>query len=267
MPRGFISISTDFGPGNKGIGVMRAVMLGICPHATIIDLANDITGFDIKQGAKLLEATAYLPIGCHLCVVDPGVGTRRRAIIIQTGRGDFLVGPDNGVLIPATRFLGGIANVYEITNATLMRTPVSPIFHGRDIFAPAAAHLTAGTPIEQFGPSIPPSDLAPAAYEEAVYENGSIDAEVILINAFGSVFLNIMQTEMHKLCSVGDIVNVHCGEKTMPVPYQRTFGDVQEGEDVMMDDDFGRVEMAANRGSFAKKYNVKTGDPVTLRKR
>ncbi|MBI3619516.1 SAM-dependent chlorinase/fluorinase, partial [Candidatus Peregrinibacteria bacterium] len=98
MPRPFLSLSTDFGPGNKGIGVMKAVILGICPEAQIIDLVHEIEGYNITEGAKLFEATAYLPVGCHVCVVDPGVGTSRRGLIIQTGRGDFLIGPDNGVL-------------------------------------------------------------------------------------------------------------------------------------------------------------------------
>ena len=194
-----ISLSTDFGPGNKGIGVMKATILMICPQAQIIDLAHDITGFGITEGAKLLESVFYLPIGYHICVVDPGVGTKRRALAIKTGRGDVLIGPDNGVLIPATRFLGGIKEIRSITSEKVMRLPVSPIFHGRDVFAPAAAHLANGVALSDLGPEVTEQDLTKAAYEEATFEKDHIDAQAALINKFGSVFLNVMQREMHKL--------------------------------------------------------------------
>ncbi|MEK7137456.1 MAG: SAM-dependent chlorinase/fluorinase [Patescibacteria group bacterium] len=121
MQKPFISISTDFGPGNKGLGVMRATILMICPEAEIIDLANDITGFDTTEGAKLLESVFYLQRGFHICVVDPGVGTKRRGIAIETGRGDFLIGPDNGVLIPATRNTCASRSPPSSTEETFLR--------------------------------------------------------------------------------------------------------------------------------------------------
>ncbi|MFH0770038.1 MAG: SAM-dependent chlorinase/fluorinase [Candidatus Peregrinibacteria bacterium] len=109
-----ISLSTDFGL-NKGIGIMKACILDICPDAVIIDLAHNIQSFDITDGARLFESVAYVRKGEHVCVVDPGVGTKRQGLIIETGRGDHLIGPDNGVLIPATRFLGGIRRAHRIT--------------------------------------------------------------------------------------------------------------------------------------------------------
>ena len=261
----FISLSTDFGPGNKGIGVMKATILTICPQAQIIDLAHDITGFGISEGAKLLESVFWLPVGFHICVVDPGVGTARRAIAIKTNRGDVLIGPDNGVLRTAVRFLGGVKVIHEITNETFMRLPVSPIFHGRDVFAPAAAHLAAGVTIEQLGPTIVEDDLTEAAYEEAKIEKDHINATAVLINKFGSVFLNIMQAEMHKLATPGGTITLELKEKSITLPYRRTFGDVTIGDDVILDDDFGRVEIAVNQGNFATKYSIKPGDRITLR--
>ncbi len=240
-------------------------MLGICPAAQIIDLAHDITGFNIREGARLFEAVAYLPVGCHVCVVDPGVGTARRGIVVQVGRGDFLIGPDNGVLLPATRFLGGITGAHELRSERYRRTPVSPIFHGRDVFAPAAAHLARGVGIHAFGPSIDALDLHPAAYEEASVGDGSIAAQVVQVNHFGSVFLNVMQGQMHALFSLNDRVQLRCHGKQIIVPYGRTFGDVGVGSDVILDDDFGRVEVAVNQGSFAAKYGIQPGDAIELK--
>ena len=259
-----ISLSTDFGPGNKGIGVMKAVILEICPDAQIIDLAHDITGFGVIPGARLLEATAYLPVGFHICVVDPSVGTSRKPLAIKTGRGDILIGPDNGVLIPATRFLGGIAAVHEITNPQMMRQPVSAIFHGRDIFAPAAAHLAAGVKMTEVGPAVPQSELATAAYDEAMFEKDHIDALIVDINNFGSVFLNVMQAEMHKLSTAGKDVTLTWTGGSVTIPYRRTFGDVPIGKDVILDDDFGRVEIAVNQGNFSQKHGLKPGGRITL---
>jgi S-adenosylmethionine hydrolase len=204
--------------------------------------------------------------GEHVCVVDPGVGTERHGLIIETGRGDHLIGPDNGVLIPATRFLGGITRVHRISNPTLMRQPVSMIFHGRDVFAPAAAHLAAGISIEEFGPAIQVADLVPAAYEEAYAEDDTIEARVISINGYGSIFLNIRAEEMHKVCKAGESVTLILEEKTITLPYRQTFGDVPEGQPLILDDDFGRVEVAVNLGSFAEMFGTAIGNHVELRK-
>ena len=260
-----VSLSTDFGPGNKGIGVMKSVILQICPQAQILDLAHDIHGFNVKEGAKLLEAAAWLPVGCHVCVVDPGVGTARRALIIETGRGDRLIGPDNGVLLPVTRFLGGIQSVHDITNERFMRLPVSPTFHGRDVFAPAAAHLASGVPLQEFGQALPAENLCAAAYEEAKAEHGMIRAEAVVINRFGSVFLNVLQEEFHRLFTPGAEVLLDMRGTRVRVPYRKTFGDVPPASAVVLDDDFGRVEVAINQGSFAEKHRVRVGDPVVFR--
>lgn len=266
MPHSLISISTDFGPGNKGLGVMEAGIHTLCPNARIIRLANDIPGFNLKEGARLFEACAWLPVGFHICVVDPGVGTDRRGLIIATKRGDYLIGPDNGVLIPATRFLGGIVEVHEITNETLMRQPVSPVFHGRDVFAPAAAHLANGVHMEKFGPRIQEQELVKAPYEEATCKDGSIEAEVISINDFGNVFLNVRAEEMHKLSTLNSNVELRFKNKSLFLPYRRTFGEVPKGELVILDDDFGRIEIAVNQRSFGERYEVGQGEMVELRK-
>ena len=150
MNRPFITLTSDFGAQSQGVGIMESVAREINPDAHVIHLMHGLPDFNLFYAARTMEAICYIPVGHHVCVVDPGVGTSRKPIIIETGRGDFLIGPDNGVLIPATGFLGGIKRAVEITNERYMGKPVSPVFHGRDIFTPAAAYLSKGISIEEF---------------------------------------------------------------------------------------------------------------------
>ena len=262
--RPYVSISTDFGPGNKGHAVMQAVIRERCPEAEIAELATNIQGFDLRNGARLFEAVAWLPKGVHVCVVDPGVGTSRRGLMIETGRGDWLVGPDNGVLLPATGFLGGIKRAYEITNEKYFRHPVSPVFHGRDVFASVAGHLAAGVQAAEIGRELPLKSLARAPYEEAVAGEGRIEAEIVCVNAFGNVFFNLRAETLHKLFEVGNDLKMAAGKKKIVFPYRKTFGEVPAGKPVIVDDDFGRVEAALNRGNLAKKFGVMSGQKITL---
>ncbi|MFH0770039.1 MAG: SAM hydroxide adenosyltransferase [Candidatus Peregrinibacteria bacterium] len=147
-----------------------------------------------------------------------------------------------------------------------MRQLVSPIFHGRDVFAPAAAHLATGVGIGEFGPELQESALVPAAYEEAYATGGAIKAKVISVNSFGSIFLNIRAEEMHKVFSVGDGVALALEGRTIALPYRLTFGDVPKGQPLIIDDDFGRVEIAVNLGGFAQAFGAAIGDHVELRK-
>lgn len=261
-----ISLSSDFGVENKGIAIMEAVALGICPDAKIFNLSHGIPFFGIAQGARALEAVTYLPVGCHVIVVDPGVGTQRKGIVIETGRGDKLIGPDNGILLPATRFLGGFKRAFELTNERYQRKPVSPVFHGRDIFTPAAAHICNDIKLEELGPELKQEELVKAPYEEAKVEEKKIVAQVIDRNNFGSLFLNIRQNVMHDLFSLDGTVKATIRKKKIDIPYKRTYGEVGIGKPLIVDDDFGRVEVAINQGRFADKFNVKVGDNIVLEK-
>ena len=254
-----ISYITDFGPGNKGHGAMQGIALKICPEARIVELATNVSSFDLRSGARIFEAVNYLPIGFHVCVVDPGVGTKRKAIIIKTKRGDYLIGPDNGVMLPAAEMLGGVVAVHEITTQKYMQQPVSPVFHGRDVFMPAAAYLASGVPIEEFGSKA--TKLIKAPFQNAVFKNGKIEAEVIDANNFGSIFLNVLSDEMDNFELRSDLkVN------SINVLYGKTFGDVKKGEPIIFKDDFGRVEIACNMDNFSEKHHLKIGDKVIIRK-
>jgi len=260
-----ITLSSDFEKQSHGVGHMEAVIHRINPAAKVIHLKHGIPGFDITEAARTMETVYYIPVGYHVCIVDPGVGTKRKAVIIKVKRGDYFIGPDNGCLMTAPRLLGGIEKAVEITNKKYMILPVSPIFHGRHIFAPAAAYLSKGVEMEEFGPVINTAELARAPYEEAVVNNGKIEATIIHINIFGSLNLNILQEELDKLgLEINDKIEMRIKNKKIIMPFVNTFGDVPEGKPLIMKDDYRRIEIAVNKGSFAKKYGVKAGDKVTI---
>ncbi|MFF2127954.1 S-adenosyl-l-methionine hydroxide adenosyltransferase family protein [Streptomyces olivochromogenes] len=264
--RKFISLTSDFGVQTQGVGIMEGTALSIAPDANVVHLMHGLPEFDVVAAARTMETVQYLPVGSHVCVCDPGVGTARRAIICQVGRGDYLVGPDNGVLGPAGRVLGGILAVHEITNRAYMREPVSAIFHGRDIFTPAAAHLANGVPIGDFGPPVDPDDLVTAPYQEAVGEDGRIRGKIIQINRYGSLHLNITheQWDANGISEGDEILLELTGHEPLKLQVCRTFGDVAEGVCLILKDDYGRVEVAKNLGSFVQQYPVKIGDAVSV---
>jgi len=263
-----ITLSSDFGVQSQGVGIMEGVALEINPNAHVIHLMHGLPDFNLFYAARTLETLNYMPVGYHVCVVDPGVGTERKPIIIETGRGDFLIGPDNGVLIPATRFLRGIKKIVEITNKEYMRKPISPIFHGRDIFTPAAAHLSKGVKIEEFGNKINKIDLVKAPYEEAIIKKNQINAKIISINKFGSLHLNIIHSVWDKFnVKLNERIKLKFVNNSLSLPYLTTFGEVENGKGLIMKDDYGRIEVALNQDSFLKKYKVKIGQNMVIIKK
>ncbi|MBI2017471.1 SAM-dependent chlorinase/fluorinase [Candidatus Daviesbacteria bacterium] len=267
MNKPIITLTSDFGVQSQGVGNMEGVIAQIAPDARIIHLMHGLPSFDIRAGARTMEVIQFMPVGFHVCVVDPGVGTSRKPIIIQVKRGDYFIGPDNGVFISAVNILGGPKKVVEITNPKFMIQPVSPIFHGRHIFVPAAAYLAKGIQIEEFGSKLSFDQLAPAPYTEAVLSKGVINAEVININKFGSLNLNILHSVWDQLnLMLGQVVTITFNHKTMKMPFVETFGQVKPGEALVLKDDYGRVEVAINLGDFAKKYQIKIGDKFKFSK-
>ena len=266
--KSLISLTSDLGIQSQGVGIMESVALEINPEAHVIHLMHGLPDFNLFYAARTMETVNYLPIGYHVCVVDPGVGTKRKPIIIETGRGDYLVGPDNGVLIPATRFLGGIKKVVEITNKKYMRQPVSPVFHGRDIFTPAAAYLSKGVKMEEFGKEIKKEDLVKAPYEEAEIDEDKIHARIISINKFGSLHLNVTHAVWDQFnAKINDIFDLFFDDEELEAPFVTTFGNVNKGNPLIIKDDYGRVEIALNQDSFAKNHKVKIGDDFLIEKK
>lgn len=268
MKQRVITLSSDFGLGTQGIGIMEATIIDIAPDAKVIHLMHGLPDFDIVVAARTMETVNFVPVGFHVCVVDPGVGTNRRGIIIKTKRGDYFIGPDNGVFISATNLLGGCEKVVEITNSKYMRQPVSPIFHGRDVFSPAAAHLFNGVDISEFGKAIDFDDLVKAPYEEAIIKEHKIHAKVIHVNKFGSIHLNILYAQWDKFSlKKGEMITLKFNGETVELPVTDTFGEVAKGKPLIMKDDYGRVEVALNMDSFCKRHGLKVGDEVLVEKK
>lgn len=264
--RPFITLTSDFGVQSQGVGLMEATARALAPDAEVIHLMHGLPAFDITAAARTLEAIRYVPRGAHVCVCDPGVGTERKGLVCQVSRGDWLVGPDNGVLLPAARVLGGVTEARQITNRRYMREEVSPIFHGRDVFVPVAANLAKGEMFEDVGPIVEVQQLAPAPYDEAWPDGSKIEAVVIQVNKFGSIHLNILHEAWERYGpAIGEIVHAELGGAgSVSLRVCRTFGDVKPGELLILRDDYGRVEIARNLDAFTDEFPVKVGSRVTL---
>ena len=268
MPTPYITFLTDF--GDTAPATCRGVIWSILPEARINDLTHGSRQFGIRDGAFLLwSSVPYQPVGVHLAVVDPGVGTERRPIALRTARGDHLVGPDNGLLMPAAERLGGITDAHVLDNRALWRAEdVSATFHGRDIFAPVAAHLAAGTPIAEAGTAVDPAELVPLAFPEPRVTGSTLHTSVLFIDAFGNCRLAGQPEDLAALrgrLEPGDMFIVRVGEERHTVPWQATFGAVETGDLLLYDDaDYAGLGIGVNQGSAAERLGLAHDAPVII---
>jgi S-adenosylmethionine hydrolase len=266
----FISFLTDFGSAATAPAVCRGVILGLVPDARILDLTHDVRQFAVRDGAFLLwSAIPYLPVGVHLVVVDPGVGTERRPIAIRVARGDLLVGPDNGVLRPAAERLGGIVEVRALTNTRLWRDEVSSTFHGRDIFAPVAARLAAGVPLADAGEALAAGDLVALDFPTATLRDGALESAVLFIDTFGNCRLAGDEADLAVLAGgtldEGREFLVQFRASTSKLPFHRTFGHVVRGAPLLYRDaDYDGLGLAVNQGSAAERFGLALDDLVRI---
>ena len=268
--RPVIGFLTDFGLDGAA-ATCRAVMLSICRDAQIVDVGHTVRKYAIRDGAFLLRfSLPYFPVGVHVGVVDPGVGTRRRPIGIRTGRGDVLIGPDNGLLVPAAEALGGIEEARELTNRELWLPATTSTFHGRDIFAPVAAHLAAGlASFESIGPLVE-GDLVRLPEPTAIAADGAIDTVVTYVDSFGNVRLAGGTDELRS--AFGDIADETplVAEFDGPEPlreetrYGTTFGVVPHGASLVYVDSLGNLAMADNQGNLAARLGIGHDRPVRI---
>ena len=261
-----ICFLSDFGLADDFAGTCKGVMLSIAPEVAIVDLTHEVPGFQVEAGAETLRhATRYMPEDTiYLAVVDPGVGTERRALALGTGGGAFLVGPDNGLLAPAAEALGGILEVVVLTNERYHVHPVSNTFHGRDVFAPAAAHLAAGVELAELGEAADPSSLVNLSLpgvEEKGFGEGVI-ARIISIDRYGNARLSVMQEESG--LEYGATLKIDAGDGEMPVRYLETFGSAKAGELVLVPDSHWRLSLAINKGNAAHALGLKVGGKVRM---
>ncbi len=254
-----ITLTSDFGLKDPYVGEMKGVILTINPNANIIDITHEVEKFNIRMGAFMLASAApYFPKGTvHLAVVDPGVGTERRAILVQTKQAVF-VGPDNGVLMLAAQ-TQDIEHIYQITNPKFMLTPVSSTFHGRDVFAPAAAHLDIGVNISVFGPEI--SDTVKPEFTILQPRNGSLIGEVLHVDSFGNIVTNIPQKEITQAKKI----NVKLQNLSLNINFGKTYNQANPKEVIALIGSHGFLEIALNQASASERFNVKTGDKIEVK--
>jgi len=257
-----ICLVTDYGLEDTWVGVCHAVIARTCPEARVVDLAHHVPPYDLRTGAFVAASGVFqLPDAIHVVVVDPGVGGRRRCICVLTTTGTVLVGPDNGVLIPAASMGGGIAQAYELP----VDEATSPTFHGRDVFAPAAARLACGESPADLGAELDVASLAAAPFPECGREGDHIVGEVLGMDRFGSVRLNIPSARGTELGLAGEMLEVGIGHNTLVVPVRRTFSEVDEGDPLVMFDSSGWLTLAVNQGSASDRYGVVPGSRVRVR--
>ncbi len=272
MTRPFVSLTTDFGLADPSVGICKGVILRIAPDAQIVDVSHAIHRQNPLEGAALLQvALPYLPTGVHVAVVDPGVGTERRPVAILTARGDHLVGPDNGLLVPGAEALGGIEACRELVDERYRLSPVSRTFHGRDIFAPAAAHLARGVALEEFGPAVDPGTLVRLELPAPRGMGGKLEATIVSLDAFGSAQLLANRADLERAIGtvepgmrlsveVGTTPAARCFEAT----WRRTYGEVTTGEALVLVDSYGRLAIAVNGGDAAQMHGLGSGQRVRL---
>lgn len=257
------TLTTDFGPGEY-VGAMKGALLSIDPGATIVDLDNNIRAQDIRHGAYvLLSAAPHFPFAVHIGVVDPGVGTKRRAIVL-VAEGALLVGPDNGLLMPAARRLG-LKEVREVVNRELMAKEVSSTFHGRDVFAPVAAHLMTGAKVKDVGPVI--RDFVDLDFGTPAETKDGIEGMVITNDRFGNVITNLPRGLVERRWHLGGRIHLTLGGYDGELPLVPTYGDVDRGDFLATFSSSGFLEIARREGNAAFQLHISPGLPVLVRER
>ena len=262
----FITFLTDFGLQDDFVGTCHGVMKRIAPEVEIIDITHGIAPQAVLQGALTLANTLpFMPGGVHLAVVDPGVGGARRPLALRDGHGRIYVGPDNGLLIPAAEKLGGLTEAHELANPQYALESVSRTFHGRDLFAPAAAHLALGVPLSELGPPIDPEALARLDIPQPDVGTTRIHSTVLSIDRFGNIGLNLDRSHLDEAGVVpGTRVELLAGPERYYAVAARTFADARPGDIILYEDAYRNISVAINRGSAAEMFAAVPGEDVRI---
>ena len=263
-----VTFMTDFGLRDPSAGVLSGVVLAMTPDARTLDLTHAIPPYDVEAGAEaLVESLVHLPVGAHVAVVDPGVGTQRRPIAIRCVRGDILIGPDNGLLLPAAKALGGIAAVVVLDDERWWGPNRSHTFHGRDLFAPVAAHVASGVPFGDLGSPLDASLLVPAAALPIEAKAGELHTVVRIVDGFGTLVLAGDRSDITTALGAlepGQPLRITVGDQKIETVWANRFGDVAEHDPLCYIDSAGRLALAVNRGSAAERYGATQRTPVVI---
>jgi S-adenosylmethionine hydrolase len=262
----FITFLTDFGLQDDFVGTCHGVMKRIAPDVEIIDITHGIAPQAVLQGALTLANTLpFMPVGVHLAVVDPGVGGARRALALRDGEGRIHIGPDNGLLISAAEKLGGIAEAHELTNPEYALESVSRTFHGRDLFAPAAAHVSLGVPLADLGPPIDPDALARLDVPQPEVGASRIHCTVLSIDRFGNVQLNLDRSHLDQAGVVpGTRIELQIGTERYYAVAARTFADARPGDLILYEDAYRNLSIAISGGNAAAMFAIHEGQGLRI---
>ncbi len=260
-----LTFITDYGLEDGFVAACHGVAARIAPGARVIDITHLVQPGDVRRGAAVLAQTIpYLPPAVHVAVVDPGVGTARRGVAVKAGD-SILVGPDNGLLSWAIDRKGGAEQAFQLTNGDLWLHPVSPTFHGRDIFMPVAAHIAAGQDISSAGDQIDLTDLVTLPAPTSRVRDGEAEGEVMSVDRFGNVQLSIVASDVGALgVGFGSPLVVRAGRRQLTVPFLETFAAVAPGEIVAFTDSAGLISLAVNAGDAAQQLGLPPGAHVRL---
>jgi hypothetical protein len=264
-----ISFLSDYGHDDEFVGVVHSVIAAIAPHVRVVDVTHGVAPCDVRAGGlALARAAQYLLPGVVLAVVDPGVGTRRRPVAVEVGGGaSILVGPDNGLLAPAVALVGGASRAVELANPDLRldaQPELGSTFDGRDVFAPAAAHLCCDVPISALGPPVDPATLMPGMLPVSSREGEDLVAEVLWIDRFGNCQLNLDPAELDELAPGGALLQVAAGEDLRTAERAGAYAEVSPGRVGLITDSSGLVSLAMPRRSAADDLGLHEGAEVRL---
>jgi S-adenosyl-L-methionine hydrolase (adenosine-forming) len=264
-----VTLLTDYGRDDDFVGVCHGVILSIHPEAQIVDITHGVRRYSVRQGALVLRNTLpYMPVGVHVAVVDPQVGTERRAVALRTGDGRILVGPDNGLLSLAWHRCGGVELVVDVTRSPHRLEPVSATFHGRDIFAPVAAQLARGAELADAGDPLDPAELAVVELPAPHAEAGLLVAHALVIDRFGNIGLDAGHDDTTGTgMTLGAAVEIEAAGERYLATYAQTFADVRPGELIVYEDAYRTLAVAINRGDAAGTLGVLPDAEVRLRPR
>jgi S-adenosylmethionine hydrolase len=260
-----ITFLSDYGLEDDFVGVCHAVIARVCPSARVIDISHGVRRGDVRAGALILrDALPFAPIGVHLAVVDPGVGSGRLGVALRVADGRMLVGPDNGLLSLAAERAGGVVEAADIGHSPFALVPVSATFHGRDVFAPVAARLATGATLADAGSALDPAGLIALELPRARLEDGVLVAHVLYVDRFGNVQLDVEEPDFE----LGGMLEVATSSgRSELARYVRTFTDVGAGELMLYEDSYGRLAVAVNRGDAAARLGLAADDELRIRLR
>ena len=263
-----ISLLTDYGHEDDFVGVVHGVIAGIAPEVRVIDISHGMPHYGVQRSALVLaRSLPFLPAGVHVAVVDPQVGTERRALALRCAEEDrLLVGPDNGLLSLAWQQFGGVVEAVDITRSPHRLEPVSATFHGRDLFAPVAAHLAAGAELAEAGDPIEPDELQVVGLPEPRVDGDTLVAHVLSLDRFGNAALNVgHQVLAGTGLTLGRTVELEVGRERRTATFTQTFADVPSGGVLVYEDAYRSLAVAVNRGDAAAELGLEPGDEVRLR--